>query len=191
MPSVNPGPAQTITGNTEAVIAPQTFPNFNSQGQGTNAYRLLAVGRAIPIASTGDAAFLPLINTNAFDLLGPTTTGVGSIIFANPLALVAGVLTPTSIASTIVRLWSGPNQTGTALLAATTLSTLTATANATTLIQVATPTALGYYLPATWGVGATTGTGGAASYGIYFNVNTASGVTASQVDCFVYGSDFT
>lgn len=187
MPSVNPGPASTQTGATQAVIAPQVTPNFNSQGQGTNAYRLLAVARAVPVSATGDAAVAYLLNTQAFDFL----PAASAIVFANPLALVNGVLTPTSIASTVMRLWSGPNQTGTALCAATTLSSLTAAGAASNLIQVATATATGYYLASTWGVGASGGVGGAASSSIYCNVNTASGVTASQVDIFVYGADLT
>ena len=189
MPSVNPGPATTQTASTELMIAPQQFPNFNSSGQGTNGYRCLAFAKSVPVSSTGDAAVAPLINTTFFDLLGSTTTGIGAIVFCNPLALVNGVLTATSIASTAIRLWSGPNQTGTALCAATTLGTLIAGANATGYVQPATATALGAYQVSQWGVGATNGTGGASSYNIFCNVTTASGVTASQVDIYVFGTD--
>jgi hypothetical protein len=187
MPSVNPGPAQTQTGNTEAVIAPQTFPNYNSQGQGTNAYRLLAVGRQIPCNAVADSAFLPLINTTNFTFL----PAASAFVFANPGTLIAGVFTTASIASTVLTLYSGPATTGLALTAATTLSTLTGGANATTLVQVATATATGYYNANTWGVGETTGTGGAASFGIYVHISTASGVTGSVFDLFCYGCDLT
>lgn len=186
MPSLNPGPATTATPSAQAVLAPQTFPNFGNLYQGVNAYRCLAVGRAVSVVSTGDAAFLPFINTNNFALL----PAASAIVFANPLALVSGVLTATSIASTAVRLWSGPAGTGLALCASTTLSTLSAT-TAATYIQVATATATGYYSTSNWGVGQTSGIGGAASYGVYVNIGTASGVTASQVDVFIYGIDLT
>lgn len=189
MPSVNPGPAQTITGNTEAVIAPQTFPNFNSQGQGTNAYRLLAVGRQIPCNAVADSAFLPFINTTNFALL----PSASAFIFANPGTLVNGVFTTASIASTVLTLYSGPATTGLPLTAATTLSTLTGTATATTLIQVVATVAgaQGYLNANTWGVGETTGTGGASSFGIYVHISTASGVTGSVFDLFCYGLDLT
>lgn len=189
MPSVNPGPATTATANTEAVLAPASFPNFNSQGQGTNALRLLAVGRQIPVNGTGDVAFLPLINVQAF-AFQPTAT---AFMFCNPGTLIAGVFTSASIASTVVELYSGPATTGLPLTASTTLSTLAASGTAASLIQlVATVSgAQGYLSTATWGVGETTGIGGAASYGIYVHVSTASGVASSVVDLFCYGMDFT
>ena len=186
MPSINPGPAITSTPSTNVVLAPWTSPNFGNLFQGVNAYRILAVGRQIPVSGTGDAAFLPLVNTQSFNFL----PAASAIVFANPVTIAAGVPTFASIASTVCRLWTGPAGTGLALCAATTLSTLTAT-TAATYIQVATATAVGYYQSSTWGVGQTNGIGGAASNGIYVNVATASGVTASFVDIFVYGTDLT
>jgi hypothetical protein len=189
MPSVNPGPATTVTASIDAVMAPATTPNFNSQGQGTNAYRLLAVGRQIPVNSTGDVAFLPLINTQAFALL----PAASAFVFANPGTLINGVFTAASIASTVLLLYSGPNATGLPLTASTTLSTLAASGTAASLIQVVSTVAgaQGYLSAATWGVGETTGLGGASSYGIYVHINTASGVASSVVDLFAYGVDLT
>lgn len=185
MANINPGPAVTATPSATAVLAPAVTPNFGNLYQGVNAYRCIAVGRQIPVSGTGDAAFMPLINTTAFDL-NPLA---GAIIFANPVTVIGGVVASASISSTIVRLYSGPSTTGLPLLAATTLATLTAGGTAAALIQVATATAGGYYNANTWL--AATGIAGTASYGIYFNVSTASGVVASFVDCFVYGTDLT
>jgi len=186
MPSVNPGPASTATPSATAVLAPAVTPNFGNLYQGAQAYRCLAFGRQIPVNATGDAAFLPLINTAAFNFL----PAASAILFANPGTLINGVFTFASIASTVARLWSGPAGTGLALCASTTLSTLSAT-TAATYLQVVTATALGYYQSSTWGVGQTNGIGGAPSNGIYVNIGTASGVTSSVVDVFVYGADLT
>jgi hypothetical protein len=185
MPSLNPGPASTVTPSTEAVLAPQSFPNFNAQGQGSNAYRLLAFQKAVPINGTGDAAFLPFLNIQAFSFQ-PVAT---SIILANPGAFVSGVFTPGTSVACVFRLWSGPAGTGQAVCASTT-STMTG-ATAALSQQLVAATATGYFLVSNWGVGQTNGQGGAASNGIYFNVTTASASTATQWDMYIYGMDLT
>lgn len=61
MPSVNLGPAALITPQTEAVMAPQVgnlaFP------QGINALRILGVVKGLSVASVGDPALMPIINS--------------------------------------------------------------------------------------------------------------------------------
>jgi hypothetical protein len=182
MANVNPGPASTSTLSATAVLAPAVSPNFAAVYQGVNAMRILAVGRAVPINATGDAAFLPIVNATALTLAVP-----GVALIANPLALVNGVLTPGTSVALVFRLWTGPAGTGTALTAATT-STMTGATAALSQQAVAYATA-GYYLTSNWGVGATNGQGGAASNGIYVNITTASASTATQMDIFIYGMD--
>ncbi len=184
MANVNPGPASTSNASATAVLAPAVTPNFGNLYQGVNAIRCLAVGRAVPIAVTGDAAFLPIINATNVGLIVP-----GIVLLANPGAIVNGVFTPGTAAALVCRLWTGPAGTGTAITGSITC-TMTAATAALSLQSVALATA-GYYNTATWGVGATNGQGGAASNGIYVNITTASASTATQMDVFVYGMDCT
>lgn len=193
MANINLGPASTSTASATAVLAPASTPNFGNLYQGVNAIRCLTVGRQIPLNAVGDSAFLSLINVQAFAFLAAAANPF-AFVFANPGTLIGGVFTAASVASTVLTLYSGPNTTGLALTAATTLASLTAAGSAANLVQVATAAAgaaSGYFNPATWGVGETTGLGGAASYGIYFHVSTASGVANSVCDLFVYGVDLT
>jgi hypothetical protein len=113
MANVNLGPASTSTASTQAVIAPQTSPNFNSQGQGTNAIRLLAVGRSISVNGTGDTALLPILNS--------TNYNVTNIVVTN--AQLAGV--SGSIATANISVNTGAAVTGTSVNAAAALTTLT------------------------------------------------------------------
>jgi hypothetical protein len=185
MPNVNPGPASTATASVTNVLAPATFPNYNSQGQGSNAFRLLALQKAAPINATGDVVF-PLINTQAFSLYPATQ----AVVLANPGAFVNGVFTPGTAAAMVFSMWSGPNATGTQIVAAATATTMTG-ATAALSVQYPTCTATGFYLASGWGVGNTNGQGGAASYNIYFHITTASASTATQCDIYVYGYDLT
>src|SRR5271154_463630 len=185
MPNVNPGPASTATASTTAVIAPATQPNFNSIGQGSNAWRILACQQAAPINAIGDVVF-PLVNTQRFNI-GPTGQAV---VLANPGAFVNGVFTPGTAAAMVFSMWSGPNATGTQIVAAGTACTMTA-ATAALSVQYPAVTPIGFYLASGWGVGATNGLGGAASYNIYFHITTASAATATQCDLYVYGYDLT
>jgi hypothetical protein len=184
MPSVNPGPASTSTPSATAVLAPATFPNYGNLYQGLDAPRLLATQKAVNISTTGDGAVMPLINTQAFTFQPAAT----SIILTNPGAYVSGVFTPGTSVALVFQLFSGPNGTGQALCASTT-STMTG-ATAALSIQAVTATATGFYLASGWGVGEVNGQNGAASYNIYFHITTASGATATQLDCYVYGFDF-
>jgi hypothetical protein len=187
MPSVNPGPASTSTTSATNVLAPASQPNLGNLYQGSNAIRLLAFQKAVPINATGDTAFLPLINTQAFAFL----PSASSIILANPGAYVNGVFTPGTSVACIFTLYSGPNATGTTLTAATTSTMTGATAALSVQLVASAATAQAYLLASNWGVGQVNGQGGAASYGIYVHVTTASAATATQMDMYIYGLDLT
>lgn len=189
MPNVNPGPASTATPSATAVLAPAIQPNFGNLYQGSDALRLLAFQQAVNISTTGDVAFMPLINTLRFSF-STAGAGTGVIVATNPGAYVSGVFTPGTAAACVMRLWSGPAGTGTALCASTTLTGFTGATAAASILNI-TSTATGFYLASNWGVGQTNGQGGAASYGVYVNVSTASASTATQMDLYVYGYDFT
>jgi hypothetical protein len=77
----NPGPATTITPSQVATLTNQNALGPTVPGQASNALRLIAVGRAISINGTGDAAIMPIINASSWV---PVT-----IVFSN--ALIAGV----------------------------------------------------------------------------------------------------
>jgi hypothetical protein len=183
MPSVNPGPASTSTPSATAVLAPASQPNYGNLYQGSNALRLLAFQKAVNISTTGDVAVLPLINTQNFSFL-TAGAGTGVIVVTNPGAYVNGVFTAGSAAACVLRLWSGPAGTGTALCASTTLTGFTGAAAASSILNI-TSTATGFYSALTWGVSS------AASYNIYVNVTTAAASTATQMDMYIYGYDFT
>jgi hypothetical protein len=103
MANINLGPAQTQTANTEAVLAPQFTPNFGNLGNGTNAYRVLAIGRAVPLSGTGDALFMPIVNSGSW---APAV-----VVTAN--GQVNGV--QGSIASASIGLFTGAASTGTTI----------------------------------------------------------------------------
>src|SRR5277367_1287490 len=103
MANVNPGPASTSTAATVAVLTPQNILGSTVPGQGGNALRLLAVGRAIPLGGTGDIAVLPIINSSSWAV----------VTFVWTTGLIAGV--PGSVAAASVGGWSAAGGTGTAL----------------------------------------------------------------------------
>lgn len=100
MPSVNPGPASTSNPNTVAGFIPVNTLNKPVEVL-TNALRLLAVARAVPLANTGDAAVMPVINSAAWS--------AATVVFAN--GLVSGV--PTTVAAAGVGIFTGAASTGT------------------------------------------------------------------------------
>ena len=177
MANVNPGPATTSNASATAVLAPAQTPNFGNLYQGAQGFRCVAFQKAVNVSGTGDVALLPIINATA---LGFGNTD-GLIIAANPGAFVNGVFTPGTAAACVLRLWTGPAGTGTALTASTTLTGLTGAAAASSQLVIA--ETAGYFLTSTWGVG------GAGSNYIYVNVTTASASTATQIDLFVYAFD--
>jgi hypothetical protein len=103
MPSVNPGPATTITPSQLAVMTPQNILGATVPGQGGNALRLIAVGRSVPLGGTGDIAVLPIINASSWTVV--------TFVFTNGLlAGVAGSVAAASLAG-----WSAAAAGGTAL----------------------------------------------------------------------------
>lgn len=109
----NPGPASISTLNTQLIAAPQAGSNINYSGvtQGTNALRLLAVARNVSLATTGDAAVMPIINSSSW---APAT-----VVFAN--GQVSGV--QGTIAAAAVGMFTAAAAGGTALRANATLAT--------------------------------------------------------------------
>jgi hypothetical protein len=179
----NPGPAGISTTNTQALVGAQNMPNYGSgTGQGTNMLRLLAVGRAIPINTTGDVAFLPFINTTAFSFGNIGASATGAVLAANPIVGSTGLLGTAAVAN--LGLWAKPGGTGTSLVAQATLSSLTgATPVLTTAFLTTVAATAGYY---TLG---TTGNNPWGSNGVYVHL-TAASTTATQIDLFIYGFDF-
>jgi hypothetical protein len=179
----NPGPAGVSTLNTQGLVGNQNMPNFGSgQGQGSNMFRLLAGAKGINIATTGDVAFLPFINTQMFCFgnIGAAATGV--IIAANPIVGSTGLLGTAAVCN--MGLWATAGGTGTNLRAAGTLTGLTGATPAASALYLTTVSATaGLY---TLG---TTGNNPWGSNGIYVNVTVAS-TTATQMDLWVYGLDF-
>jgi hypothetical protein len=103
MANINPGPATTSTAATVAVLTPQNILGSTVPGQGGNALRLLAVGRAVPLGGTGDVAVLPVINASSWCVV--------TFVFTN--GLISGVA--GSVAAASIGAWSAAAGTGTAL----------------------------------------------------------------------------
>lgn len=100
MPTVNPGPASTSNPNTVAGFIPVNTLNKPVEVL-TNALRLLAVARAVPLSNTGDAAVVPVINSAAWS--------AATVVFAN--GLVSGVA--TTVAAAGIGIFTGAASTGT------------------------------------------------------------------------------
>lgn len=122
MANINLGPATTSTASTVAVLTPQNILGSTVPGQGGNALRLLAVGRAVPLGGTGDVAVLPVINASPWV--------VATFVFTN--GLIAGVA--GSVAAASVGAWSAAAGTGTALRTA---GVLTGVSGAVVLVNAA------------------------------------------------------
>lgn len=103
MANINPGPASTSTASTVAVLTPQNILGSTVPGQGGNALRLIAVGRAVPLGGTGDVAVLPIINCSSWTVV--------TFVWTN--GLISGVA--GSVAAASVGGWSAAAGTGTAL----------------------------------------------------------------------------
>lgn len=104
----NPGPASISTLNTQILTAPQAGSNANFGSgvtQGSNALRLIAVARAVNLATTGDT-LMPIINSTSW---APAT-----IVIAN--GQVSGA--QASVASASLGVFTAAAAGGTALRAA-------------------------------------------------------------------------
>lgn len=113
MPTVNPGPAVNTGANSVAVMAPVNTVN-NPAVQGSNALRLLAVGRAVPLSGVGDIAALPIINASSY--------AVATVAFTN--GLVNGV--SATIAAENLGIFTAAGATGNTIRTAGVLTGQTA-----------------------------------------------------------------
>ena len=97
MPSVNPGPATTITANTTAEYAPVNTLNKPVE-LGTNGFRLLAVARGVNVNATGDVAVMPIVNSSSFSVF--------QVVFTNAsislTTAAAGVFTAAAAGGTAI-----------------------------------------------------------------------------------------
>jgi len=160
----NPGPATTVTVNTQAVVAPIQTPSVNTNAgpvQGTNARRLIAAARALNLAATGDQAVIPVINTTYYT--------VSDVIVAN--GQVSGVAAAVTTAG--IGIWTGSAKSGTTVVASVALTTNSA-ANSVWAATVST-------------AASATAIIATSSPNLYFNVNTS--LAAATCDIFVYGYD--
>jgi len=129
MPSVNPGPAVTQSGQVAAVMAPFGLPPVNPIPQGVAALRCIALYKNMPLSGLGDIS-IPVINSSSF---APV-----SVAFGN--ALVNGV--SGSVAAATLSINAGPAVSGTsirgsaALTGQTTSAVFTTAAAATTNVSV-------------------------------------------------------
>lgn len=132
MPTVNPGPAVTQTLNTVDVLTPVNTTN-NPAVQGSNALRLLAVFRDMPVSGLGDIQ-LPVINATSWAPVSVALTN-------SKLAGVSG-----SVAAATLSINSGPAVSGTSLRGSAALTNNTSAtafitaASATTNVAVASQT---------------------------------------------------
>lgn len=132
MPTVNPGPAITQTLNTVDVLTPVNTTN-NPAVQGSNALRLIAVARNMPVSGLGDIA-LPVINATSW-------APVSAAITNSQLAGVSG-----SVAAATLSINTGAAVTGTSIRASAALASNTSAtvfvtaASATTNVAVTSQT---------------------------------------------------
>ena len=145
MPSVNPGPASTITPNSMLPVTPVNSLYTLGYPQLAGGPRLIGVARSIPILGLGDIAVVPVANSTSFVIT--------AVYFANALSATGAT---ASAAALTVSLNGGAAVTGTSLVASAALTNLTGNTKyvsatiaeaANTVVQTA-----------------TMGTSGAASY---------------------------
>jgi hypothetical protein len=156
----NPGPASTVTTNTQATLAPIQTPVVNTNVgpvQDSNARRLIAVARSVPVSAAGDTQI---------QIINATSWSVEQVICTNPL--VNGV--SGTVATATLGLYTAPSQGGTAIVTTAALAGLTGTTikNALTVASTA-------VFPS------------AATNFLYVNVVVT--VANATVDVFVYGYD--
>lgn len=103
MPSVNPGPATTLTPNSVATLTP-----VNSLQKpvevGTNPLRLLGVARAVSGNSTGDAAVMQIINSTYWLPVNMVTAnGQVSGVAGSIATLALGLFTAAAAGGTAIK----------------------------------------------------------------------------------------
>ena len=97
MPSVNPGPATTLTPNTVATLTPVNTLQKPVE-VGTNALRLLAVARAVNVNATGDVAVMPVINSSSYSVLYVACTNASTSL----TTAAAGLFTAAAAGGTAI-----------------------------------------------------------------------------------------
>jgi hypothetical protein len=104
MANTNPGPAVTGNANSLAVYTPVNT-QVNSNPQGLNALRTLAVGRALNVNVTGDVGVLPIINATKWNVqavLWSNMTNTAGTSVALALTSAALGAATTIVAATII-----------------------------------------------------------------------------------------
>lgn len=155
----NPGPASISAINSQAIVSPQNSPNVSGVPQGANGYRLLGSARAVNANAAVDT-IIPIINSQSWV---PDVA-----IWCNA---------SISLSTATAALYTGPNKTGTALIAAA-----TALSGLTSSLVVGRPTVVAGTKLLAYGL-----QNGFTNY-IYLNIATAQGAAAT-FDFFLYGID--
>ncbi len=102
MPEVNPGPSVSTSAQSVAVVTPVNS-NTNPTPQGTNALRLLAVGRGVRLG-VGDIAVLPIINASRWaPATVAFTNGLVSGVSASVAAANLGIFTAPAGGGNVIR----------------------------------------------------------------------------------------
>lgn len=131
MPSVNPGPSSSQSGQVVAVMTPVAPTPANPFPQGSAGLRCIALAKNLSLSGAGDLT-IPVLNASSF---APV-----SVAFGN--ALVSGV--SGSVAAATLSINSGPGVTGTSIRASAALtgqttSTVWTTAAAATVNAIVSP----------------------------------------------------
>lgn len=121
MPSVNPGPATTVTASQLATMTPVNALGPTVPGQAGNALRLLCVARGVSLNATGDAAIMPIINSSSYV--------AATMVTANGQVSGAGA----SVATAALGIFTAAAAGGTAIVANATLANNSAAGRAIAL----------------------------------------------------------
>jgi hypothetical protein len=104
MANVNPGPASTSTVSSLATLTPVNALSTTVPGQAGNSYRLLGVARGVNLASTGDAALMPIINASSWSpALIVTSNGQVSGVAGSIATAQIGVFTAAAAGGTVIK----------------------------------------------------------------------------------------
>lgn len=104
MPSVNPGPATTVTASQLATMTPVNALGPTVPGQAGNAYRLLGVARAVNGNATGDAAIMQIINSsNWVPAIMVTANGAVSGVAGSIATLALGLFTAAAAGGSAIK----------------------------------------------------------------------------------------
>lgn len=142
MPSVNPGPATTITANTVAEYTPVNTLQKPVE-VGTNALRLLGVARGVSGNSTGDTAVMQIINSGSWLPVNMVTAnGQVSGVAGSIATLALGLFTAASAGGTAIKSNAALSSNSAANSAISTATTVTAVAQSAQSVFINVGTAL-------------------------------------------------